>query len=128
MVETEIAWAAGFFDGEGYIGMRTSGQPYQRKDGSFGKQYHSVRMAVVQTGVYAIPLLERFKYAVNNLGTIKGPIKVREGWSERYEWNCDGKEKCEQVIKILDKYLGPAKSEQAWNALARLELILREKN
>jgi hypothetical protein len=126
MGNENLAWAAGFFDGEGYVGVRTTGVPYKRKDGSLGKQYKALRMCVTQTGDYAIGMLQRFQDSVCGLGKIRGPIKVRANWSPRYEWNCDGKEKCMIVLGLLQPWLSRRKLEQAWNALARLELILRE--
>ena len=117
MGNEDLAWAAGFFDGEGYIGRRNTGVPYKRMDGSFGKQYTSVRMAVTQTGPHAKEMLLRFQQSVCGIGKISGPLKVREGWSARYEWICDGVEKCHLVVGLLQLWLTARKLEQAKRAL-----------
>ena len=119
----EQAWAAGFFDGEGYIAARSTGKRYQRQDGSLGKQYFSLRMTVVQTGDYAVEMLTRFKDAVGH-GAVHGPFNVKKhtNWSKRYEWRCCGYEKCISVCETLKPWLTNRKLDQINSAMEQLKL------
>lgn len=60
--ETEVSWAAGFFDGEGTVWSRIV-------------PYRAVRLAVGQS---ATPeLLERFRLAVGGVGNVRGPYQPK---------------------------------------------------
>lgn len=99
----ELAWAAGFFDGEGYTG-RVPARPGQR------------------TGVRAIvgqkypELLHRFRAAVGDLGTIYGPRK--NGKSLIYVYNVGGHEDVQALGALLWPFLGAVKRQQWKSALA----------
>ena len=103
--ETELAWAAGFFDGEGCIWARKP-------------QKHS--RSKVYLGVNQIDNrpLERFMKAVG-AGHMKGPyLANRTGPSKGNEkpvwyWNCYPQEEVEKVLAKLFPYMSEPKKEQA---------------
>jgi len=91
----ELAWAAGFFDGEGHSRLPKESPP---------------TLKVVQCGVYAQALLERFKLAVHGLGNVYGPYKTK--WQDRYTWQSTNFEEAQAVMAMLWPFLGPAKRAQ----------------
>lgn len=98
--QTEIAWAAGFFDGEGCT--------------TAYKNHRFTPMASLsQAGPKPLALLERFRQALGGLGTITGPVLRNPKHQPIYSWHVTGYENCQAVIAILWKYLGPIKREQA---------------
>jgi hypothetical protein len=109
--QTELAWAAGFFDGEG---STTAGHYRDRNH-----LQRQITMSVAQIDI--IPLL-RFKEAVQG-GNIIGPYqqkKTQLGRKEQWRWRTAGKD----VKVILDKlwpYLCEPKKVQATEALQRYE-------
>jgi hypothetical protein len=102
--QLELAWAAGFFDGEGTAYLCQSNRIY----------YH-FRLALPQ--VERGPL-ERFQAAVGGAGIIGGPYKPSSGGGRPiHRWRCNsvqGKE----VLKKLWPYLCEVKRAQATKALA----------
>ncbi len=90
---TELAWAAGFFDGEGCV------------SGSYdhaGRRY--LQIIVVQTKT--TEHLQRFQKAVGGAGSIRGPYrpKGQDTWSDKYVWKSTGKE-AHRVMAVLREYL-----------------------
>jgi hypothetical protein len=94
----ELAWAAGFFDGEGstFIAM-TSGDLY-------------LRCAVGQKDPRA---LERFRQAVLGIGNIN-----QSDPRGLYRWNTSGP-LAQAVVALLWTWLGPVKRDQARVAAMR---------
>lgn len=107
----ELAWAAGFFDGEGSTSLC-------RKQG----RYPFIRMNISQAGERGRFVLERFQNAVRNCGDVRGPynhagstgLTRQEG---RYSWDTGRFEHVQAVIAMLWKYLSPVKRLQAASAL-----------
>lgn len=98
--EAEIAWAAGFFDGEGSTMARGE---------SRRPEYHQLQVAVPQHGNGSIPeVLVRFQAAAFGMGRI-GPHS-RAGM---YSWRSCGFEEAQALIALLWRYLGPIKRAQA---------------
>jgi hypothetical protein len=99
----ELAWAAGFFDGEG--NFRISRQ-------------NGLRMTATQT--YR-PHLERFKAAVSGLGFVYGPY--RHGGSDGrkrqpiYHWHASSFEHAQAAAAMLFPFLGEPKRQQILTAL-----------
>lgn len=99
--QTELAWAAGFFDGEGsfvYYGNST------------------LRLSIGQNNSpkYGPALLERFNSALWNLGTIYK--QKRQGdYSQIYFHGA----KAIQAFAMLYTYLGPVKREQGATAIEK---------
>lgn len=112
----ELAWAAGFFDGEGSSMVTwdkgAKGFPSEHK------RYASLRMSLCQAGEYAQYLLDRFKNAVNGIGFINGPYNYgKKSNLTTWHWRVHGFEHTQAVIAMLWPRLGPAKRQQAKLAL-----------
>ena len=96
-MNTELAWAAGFFDGEGSIQLRKTG----------------LQLYVGQTDPRP---LERFAAAVG-VGKVNGPYGpyARNGtpntWKPMYAWQVGGR-KAEAVFALLQPFLSEPKREQ----------------
>lgn len=99
--EIEIAWAAGFFDGEGctFCAKHHSGS-------------RSLQMTVAQT---QRENLVRLQAALQNLGNITGPI-ILDNRKPIYTWRACGPV-AQDCINLLRPYLCKEKSEQASSAL-----------
>jgi intein-encoded DNA endonuclease-like protein len=85
--ETELAWAAGFFDGEGCIILRKS------------KNTYVVRATVTQVNPAPIT---KFKQLFG--GHISLQKQKREGWKDQWKWEQDSKSGVE-TLKLLLPYL-----------------------
>lgn len=102
----ELAWAAGFFDGEG------SSKPiwyhYKTKKGEKKNPTRNVCLTVCQSNLEP---LERFKKAVNDIGRINGPYQYKPNkrpyWV--YSTSCAS---AREVFKLLKPYLSSIKVKQ----------------
>lgn len=105
----ELAWAAGFFDGEGCVAVyrRNNSRPYIR-----------LRLNQIHPGV-----LERFHRAVLRIGNIRGPYAQIYG---QPQWTCDvhGYERVQAVIAMLWCFLSDIKRTQAKKAILELQPFL----
>lgn|SRR5574342_376375 len=99
--ETERAWAAGFFDGEG--------STWANENSGNRKQ---VRMQVPQKNVEP---LERFMKAVG-WGKIYGPYRKKE--FEIYVWRVYGEIKVSDILTKIGPYLSSIKFKQALDAMS----------
>lgn len=113
MDDTELAWAAGFFDGEGCIWVR------KPQKGSRSKVYMSVNQVDKRP-------LERFMLAVE-VGNISGPmLATRTGPSKGNEqpywkWNCYYQDLVKETLEKLFPYMSEPKKEQAIACYIRKE-------
>jgi hypothetical protein len=100
--QLELAWAAGFFDGEGCttLDAQQSGFSYVRL---------SIKQVVVAN-------LERFKAAVGGVGSVSKPRIEVEGCKPVSKYRTSGTA-ARAVLKLLWSYLGEAKREQATRVL-----------
>jgi hypothetical protein len=105
----ELAWAAGFFDGEGCTKL-------QNNFSRHGKNYPNIAVSITQ---YHSEVLERFRLAVGT-GSVYGPYPRAEG-KQAWAFGAWG-EKAEAVVDALWPYLGSVKREQA----KRIRLLLLE--
>ena len=101
--EMELAWAAGFFDGEGWTGT------YQAE----GKQSVDLRMHVTQTDK---DVLERFRVAVG-CGMVE-PLKRRKNRKQAWRWRVRGQEVVDVAAKLHDLLCQP-KQDQMVTAIGR---------
>jgi hypothetical protein len=105
--KTEIAWAAGFFDGEGHTGAMTV-------DGKHTRPYLRVQVGQIDRRV-----LDRFCAAVG-AGKVGGPYGPyishtsgkTPGTKPHYVFHAY-REEGEKVLRILWPYLSDVKKEQA---------------
>ena len=99
----ELAWAAGFYDGEGSTVIGRQGRTPQLR----------VQLAQIDPQV-----LERFKAAVGGLGNITGPYKSRSPkHKEKWIYFSSRFEHAQAVIALLWRFLSPVKREQALKAM-----------
>jgi intein/homing endonuclease len=99
-----LAWAAGFWDGEGCTttGQRAGG----RLDGTPRTKF--LEIVVGQSG--SDINLRRFREAVGGRGNIGGPYP-REGRKDVYQWRAYGS-RAGEVMLLLSPWLGEDKKEQ----------------
>lgn len=103
MTDTELAWAAGFFDGEGWIGVVNSGKN---------------KTVLIQAQINQVDpqVLQRFAEAVR-LGQVKGPKQPRNP-NAQLQWRItfSGSDAVLMISRIWD-YLSPVKLKQAQRAI-----------
>jgi hypothetical protein len=100
--ETELAWAAGFFDAEGSTG--TTGQPYVR-----------LQFFIRQTDPR---VLHRFRSIVQ-AGRVSGPVPQPDGRKPRWSLYINRRRAVLDTFAALAPYLGPFKRAQAIAAFER---------
>lgn len=92
MDDIELAWAAGFFEGEGCV---STGR---------GRQYMYLVLNITQNNLY--PLL-RFQNAVYGHGKVYGPYTRKVSpFTDYHKWQDRGKD-CWVVMELLRPYLCP---------------------
>jgi hypothetical protein len=100
----DLAWCAGFFDGEGSTIARTfAGRP----------GYRQLTVNVPQAGRHGVPeVLLRFQRSMLGMGAIGGPNK-----SGMYCWRVFGREPARLTLDLMWPYLGETKRRQARAAI-----------
>lgn len=101
----QLAWAAGFFDGEGHAG-------YWEQKG-----YGHIHLALSQSGDHRV--LDRFIAALG-FGAVSGPYK--QGRTRRrpvYRLTYHSFETAQAAIAILWQWLSPVKRQQAKSILVK---------
>lgn len=101
----ELAWAAGFFDGEGSVCLRRRGN------------WRELRLQVPQSGNDATDILERFQRAIGGLGKIGGPWQYRERMLPMYRLDLYGHENVQAAISMVWRFLSKPKQIQATKAM-----------
>lgn len=102
----ELAWAAGFFDGEG----NTNTYDSRATGGRLG-----IQLAVTQIHRST---LERFQ-GILRAGRIYGPYFTKSGRHGQYTLKVRGFEQVQAAVAVLWPWLTPVKREQAALALVR---------
>jgi hypothetical protein len=106
-LDTELAWSAGFLDGEGNYGMQTA----RRKD---RKDQYSFRIQAAQ--VHREPL-DRLRAALG--GNVTGPYGPYGGNKQPYfQWNITGYAEAKEALFKLLPFHSPIKAEQGLKAWA----------
>jgi hypothetical protein len=104
--QTERAWAAGFFDGEGSVSVcNTVG-----RRGTLRARYIKAECNQIHPEV-----LERFLEAVG-VGTVRGPYGVDR--KARWHYVAQGLERTELMYEVIWPWLGSVKKEQATRKIA----------
>jgi len=113
---TELAWIAGFFDGEGYIGA----------GGAPGKRTIEMSIAQATTGCEVPATLSRVALALG-VGSLRGPRMLPNSWSKlpQYVWCARAYEDVQFATAVLWRWLGPVKRAQAREALLRFRALGR---
>lgn len=105
----ELAWAAGFFDGEGWAAAarrerRRTTQPMAR---------------INQADEGGVPqVLVRFQQALGGLGRIHGPSLI-EGRKPLYRWEVSSRDDVELLLHLIAPWLGLVKLMQMAAAVGR---------
>ena len=99
---TELAWAAGFFDGEGHVRCNVGGR---------------IALTIAQIDP---TVLIRFQSAMGGLGKLYGPYKQKvPNGHEYWQYSVNGFVKVQQVLVLLWSYLSLVKREQFRVAMLR---------
>lgn len=100
-----LAWAAGFWDGEGcvYLAM-------------FKKQPPIPVFSLTQAGEEAVMLMTRFLESTDMHGTIH-PVKSPEGHKPRWSMRIQGATRVAELLERCDPWLSETKREQALRVL-----------
>lgn len=105
----ELAWAAGFFDGEGSVFYR-------------GRKRRELALTVAQADRRP---LDRFAAAVG-VGAVRGPYKQRyKNGKPYYVFSVSAHTRVQAIIALLWKFLSEPKREQARAALVEAAPYLR---
>lgn len=110
-----LAWAAGFFDGEGYIGA------LRDKRGWTGVTVHVVQACTqpIESDSQPPVALKRFQEAVGIAGNWSSRGPSRPGGKHRWDFRVSRIEDVQHVVAVLWEWLGPVKREQARQALLK---------
>jgi len=101
-----LAWAAGLFDGEGYIACIARREPRSRNAPLLNMTVNQWHDAFV---------LVRFQAALGGVGHIGS--RPRLGGVTEYTWRLSSFEKVQASIALLWRWLSPVKRQQAMRAL-----------
>lgn len=104
--KTELAWAAGFFDGEGTIG-------FTRKTTGSCKKWIAI-------GNTDVELLYRFRTAVYGLGVVRNKYKNQAKGKPIFVWYLNSFEEIQACLSLLYNYFG---ERNRLRALALLKAI-----
>lgn len=118
MDNIELAWAAGFYDGEGCTSVST-----RKKNG-----LKQLFLVVTQCGDYAPELLTRFQQAVEagSVSRVRAK-KLKESYLDQYRWQCGAYEVCQHVMTQLWPYLGTSKKQQYERCLTVMQAYKKTK-
>jgi hypothetical protein len=104
----ELAWAAGFFDGEGCTGFYS-----HSGDGDKHKRMKLV-MSIAQINRET---LEKFNRIIGGYGRICTYKTTNVNWKPRWQLAINGLKNCQFVITLLWQWLSEPKRKQAEEAL-----------
>lgn len=117
MTREELAWCAGFFDGEGYVGVARRIKPKPNGQ-SRGFARGQILISQVDRRV-----LDRFQRAVG-VGKVFGPyLRVQERHQPFYMFRARGCENIQAIVAMLWEWLSPVKREQGRAVLAVINPI-----
>jgi len=107
-IDVELAWAAGFFDGEGNVGCY--------KHSSY-KQKTYLRL-VAQIAQVDREVLDRFALAVG--GGVTGPYPHKGRVNPYWRWHQEGTDEIQKIFDLLHPYLSSIKVAQFSKAIEKM--------
>ena len=108
----ELAWAGGFFDGEGSSYLTK----HRTHDG-----YMNAAVEVRQSGWDGVPVvLQRFHVALGGMGHLNGPHAYDWADAPVSRWKCEAGDDVQLVIHRLMPFIGTVKRNQAVRVLAMI--------
>ncbi len=112
----EVAWAAGFMDGEGCFGVARAGKRVH------GPDWYRVRASATQHGApRVIPAV------LLRLQRLLGGRIERHGEIDDFKWVAEGETNVEKALRMLEPFLGEIKTADAHRALAAFHAQVRLK-
>lgn len=109
MDRCELAWVAGFFDGEGWANAVRSA----------GRRTSQPQARVNQADAAAVPAaLVRMQTALGGLGRIAGPQRL-EGRIDLYRWEVSSRADVQRLHDLIAPWLGQVKLDQIAHALGQ---------
>jgi hypothetical protein len=113
--DLDLAWAAGFLDGEGHFGLPRAGARKNAPD------WHRIRVSATQNGESGLPPDVLFKLQ----RVLGGKIEIH-GEIDDFRWLLEGPERVEAVLLQVRPWLGVIKQEQARSVLQRFRSQVRK--
>ncbi len=113
--DTEAAWAAGLFDGEGSLWLT--------KDARLRPDRRGIAMELAQASSGDVPeALHRF-HDIVGVGHISGPRSLRNPWTKlpQYRWQVSGRHKVSSAIRVMWPWLSAVKRSQIRAVSAHLD-------
>ena len=112
--DSDLAWAAGFLDGEGHFGLPRAGARKNAPD------WHRIRVSAAQHGEPGLPpeVLLRLQ------DLLGGKIEVH-GEPDDFKWVLEGLERVEDTLLKVRPWLGAVKQEQACAVISRFRSQVR---
>ena len=104
---SELAWAAGFFDGEGHVGCCIHRSKTQN-------DFKRLTLTIAQVDRQ---VLDRFQQAVG-VGTVNGPYEHGKNRTRYFIYQGSTTSHVLEIHKLLEPFLSTVKQEQFINALA----------
>lgn len=104
--DLDLAWAAGFLDGEGNFGLPRAGARKHAPD------WHRIRVSTSQNGEPGLPPEVLFRMQ----RLFGGAIEVH-GEPDDFRWLIEGVDRVESVLLAVRAWLGTVKQEQARSAI-----------
>jgi hypothetical protein len=109
-----LAWAAGFFDGEGSVHVAYS---KRRSDDTF---YYYPQVGISQSGDIGDEPLRKFYQAVGIPAKIYGPYRPAKNQKlVRWVYEASGLEKVQKIADLLWPFLGTVKRNKFSQVLAK---------
>lgn len=120
--ETELAWAAGFFDGDGSTTLSRSNSLNSNGSAVYLHRQLEMKISQVESYVGQCPtVLTRFQQAVGGLGSIRQKTTLTQTGNTVWHYSLTGVNNIKQVLGLLWPYLDIVKREQASNHLVEWE-------
>jgi len=114
--QLEVAWAAGFLDGEGCFGIARAGKRAN------GPDWYRIRVSATQHGEPRLPpqVLQRLQRLLGGRIECHGEI-------DDFKWVAEGDNNVERVLRMLEPFLDVIKTAEAQKALAAFRAQVRLK-